>query len=289
MLFLVQLHERKTMSFQATAVNVEDSLDFDEFIQKLALAQKGDSVALNQLFVQFSSLVKIIVGRFAKKGICVYYSYDDLIQEGNIGLFSAIKNCYEVNDIACFVEYASMRIRGEILDALRRNSYFSRHILEGSKEFDKIRRELENKFGRKPKVSEIRAIFPGKFIDNFDLIRSVNEGNFVTSGTLFYPNEEEDVSIFDSLSNGDETVEDLYYRTQSFNLINHLVFRDGPLTQKEKEVLVLYYFRELKLGEIGQDMGLDESRICQIRQAALKKIYARLEKRHPELLNYFSD
>lgn len=93
------------MTSQSATVVLDSSSNSepDAFLKKLALAQKGNAKAMNDLFNEFLFLVKIEAGLFLKKGTGLYYSYEDLFQEGSIGLIFAIQKSNRVDSIGCFV------------------------------------------------------------------------------------------------------------------------------------------------------------------------------------------
>ncbi len=253
-----------------------DESNLDKFKKTLDLAKKGDSNALDQLCKYFLPLIRSIAGMLAKRGVYVHYSYDDLIQEGSLGLLDAIKKTKSVDSVGRFVAYAKLRIHGQMCDALRTYSDYPRFILDGVKACNKITQNLENKLKYKPKSSEINSLLPGDFKKIYEEIRLVAEGGIVHSETIISYGDIN--SIFDSLSDG-TTLEDLFYQTQILNLIKGLVFDDETLLNTdERRVMELYYFYSLlSLAEIGKDMGFSESRACQLKIKACKKIRLRIK------------
>lgn len=267
------------MTSQSATVVLDSSSNSepDAFLKKLALAQKGNAKAMNDLFNEFLFLVKIEAGLFFKKGTGLYYSYEDLFQEGSIGLIFAIQKSNRVDSIGCFVSYAKKCIKGKILDALRNNSDFSRFILEGSRCYNKIRHNLEQKLIRKPSVFEIEELLPNEF-KQIELIRLMNEENVTMSASISLFGGEIDGSVFDYLPNNDATIEDLCYQAQLFDRIKGFLSGSVPLLNKgEKKVLNLYYFSELGLKEIGELTGVTESRVCQVKNSAIRKIQQKLK------------
>ena len=109
-----------------------------EFTNMLRLAKESDSKALEEICLYFAPLINGIAVGLSEKGVCFHYPFDDLIQEGNIGLFDAIKKAQDIDNIGHFVGYAKMRIYGQMMDALRTYSNTDRFINKGCSLYRKI-------------------------------------------------------------------------------------------------------------------------------------------------------
>lgn len=244
------------------------------FLNILASAKAGNPDAFNHFFVGLLPLIKNIAGGLAKRGVCLYYPYDDLVQEGIIGLWDAIVRCEDIDNVYCFIGYAKIRIEGQMIDSLRRNSNVPRSITDGLKVYRRFKVSLEHVLQRPPTLSEIESGLPKTLKHIFADLRLIDEGGVNISITTYL---DDGYSLFDRLSD-DTTLEDLFYQAQLFDRIKGFLSGGVPLLKKrEREVLDLYYFSELSLREIGEVIGVTESRVCQIKNLAIRKIQQNLK------------
>lgn len=193
---------------------------------------------------------------------------DDLIQAGMIGLLEASKN-YDKTKGASFETYAGIRIRGMMLDEVRKNDWVPRSVYRMSRELSEAIRDLENKLGRDAKDVEIAECLGLSLDEYYEKARDANvtqihlfddvgltDDNFSRSMTSAIPNPERDIVYMD--------------------LKKKLAGCINGLPEREKLVLTLYYVEELNLKEIGSIMQVSESRVCQIHSQAMHRLQARL-------------
>lgn len=196
---------------------------------------------------------------------------DDLIQAGMMGLLDAVKN-YDITKGASFETYASIRIRGHMLDEVRRNDWVPRSVYKNSRMISEAIKKIENETGVSAKDVDVAK----------SLNLSLEEYNAMlqdSAGSQLYGFD--DVGITDDLMSGDsdancfEPQKDVMHN----DLMHFIANIIESLPQKEKIVLSLYYEQELNLKEIGEVLEVSESRVSQILTQATARIKARLPER----------
>lgn len=193
---------------------------------------------------------------------------DDLIQAGMMGLLEAARH-YDASKGAAFETYASIRVRGHMLDEIRRNDWVPRSVYKTSRTIAAAVKSVENRLGREAKDCEIAAELNLSLDEFFDLLRES------TGAQLFG---------FDDLNVNEDclqiTLEGSASEPQA-NVIqadvkNQIAIVIAGLPYKEKLVLSLYYEHDLNLKEIGDVLGVSESRVSQIHTQATIRMRARL-------------
>lgn len=193
---------------------------------------------------------------------------DDLIQAGMLGLLEAVRH-YDVTKGASFETYAGIRIRGYMLDEVRRNDWVPRSVYRNSRMVSEAVKLVENRLGREAKDSEIAAEL-GLSLEEYFLILQDSAGSQLYGF--------DDLGVTDDIMKGDA---DGYSSEPHTNALNEDMMAqlsqviDG-LPQKEQLVLSLYYEQDLNLKEIGEVLGVSESRVSQIHSQATLRIRSRL-------------
>jgi len=193
---------------------------------------------------------------------------DDLIQSGMIGLLEASKN-YDASQGASFETYAGIRIRGAMLDEIRKGDWAPRSLHRKVREISKVVAAIEAETGRDARDSEVAARM------NMDLNSYYQTLQDATSHKVF--------SFEDLPSKDDVLSEGLYERipepaenVEKEKFKNALAQAIASLPERERLVMSLYYRDELNLRETGEVMGVSESRVCQIHSQALVRLKARM-------------
>lgn len=190
-------------------------------------------------------------------------SIDDLIQVGLIGLLEASK-IYDASLGASFKSYAYIRVRGAILDELRRQSWIPRSVQKKSREISAAIRKVENREGRSATDREIAAEMQESLAKYSSDLEEV-------SGTSVFSIDD------DNYSNGIESEEKSPFRnTQDALLKKRLTEVISNLPKQEKLVIALYYEKDMNLREISEVLEVSESRICQIHSQAVSRIRSRM-------------
>ncbi len=193
---------------------------------------------------------------------------DDLIQAGMLGLLEAVRH-YDVTKGASFETYAGIRIRGYMLDEVRRNDWVPRSVYRNSRMISEAVKQVENRLGREAKDQEIALELNISLTEYNDMLQD-------SAGSQLYGFD--DLGVTDDILKGDA---DGFSSEPHINALNedmmaqltHVI--DG-LPHKEKLVLSLYYEQDLNLKEIGEVLGVSESRVSQIHSQATLRIKSRL-------------
>jgi len=191
---------------------------------------------------------------------------DDLLQAGMIGLLEASRN-FDASKGASFDTYAGIRIRGSMLDEVRRLDWTPRSVHQKHRQVSEAVREIQAETGRPAESQEIAARL-GISIDEYhDILAD-------TAGSRLFSFEEatEDWQVGHELPASDIATPDQALGEDQFR--EYLVEAIAELPERERLVLSLYYERELNLKEIGAVLGVSESRVCQIHGQALIRLRA---------------
>ena len=224
----------------------------------------GEDSAVGDLIEYYTPFVEKIVNRLASN-LPSYVDRDDLMSEGLIGLYDAIGK-YETQGYK-FETYAAFRIRGEIVDSLRRSDWATRSFRKKNRELDEAADKLTVLLGRTPTDEEVAKELGVTMQEFHD---TLSEG--VWSSHLYFDEiRPEEGEIFSAW----ELVEDLS-AAESFlefeDAMDRLGWSVEELTPQEQSVLALYYKKGLSLKEIGEMLDVTESRACQIHTKSLDKI-----------------
>nr|WP_162836463.1 RNA polymerase sigma factor FliA [Arsukibacterium ikkense] len=194
---------------------------------------------------------------------------DDLIQSGMIGLIEAAKN-FDGSKGASFETFAGIRIRGSMLDEMRRGDWTPRSVHRNARLIADTIAELEAEFGRDIKDSEVAEKLDISLDEYHHMLTDVSSGRIIGIEDL---GVSEDVLVTSEDRGGD-----LLYEQQANEAFNQaLVTTISSLPEREALVLSLYYNEELNLKEIGAVLDVSESRISQIHSQALVRLKARMQ------------
>ncbi len=222
----------------------------------------------NRLVEHYTALVKIVVNRL----ITCYNSYierEDLFSYGTIGLIYAIEK-YDPDKGIKFETYASIRIRGYIIDELRRQDILPTSVRRKIKSIEAVYAELEMEYGRPPEDSEIAEKMGITVSKLRKLFGQSHLSNIISFDACIADNAEISVET-SSRYNPEQAAEERF-------MLSWLTERVGELPEKEQLVLSLYYNEALTLKEIGLVLGVSESRVSQIHSKILMKLRSHLDK-----------
>ncbi len=231
-----------------------------------------------QLILEYANVVNLVAGRLSMYlGYTV--DYDDLVGYGIFGLIDAIDK-YDMAKNVKFETYASLRIRGSILDQIRKMDWIPRTLRQKQKKMETAVTKLESELGRAATSQEV-ADELGIAVEEYENWKA--EAEFTNL-----------VSLDDYLEQGTEGRMETFGATfqqpesaiQKKELKEMLVDALKKLTEKEQKVITLYYYEELTLKEISQILSVSESRISQLHTKALQKIKVQLGD-SVDLLNLF--
>ncbi|MFD2443547.1 FliA/WhiG family RNA polymerase sigma factor [Bacillus sp. CGMCC 1.16607] len=246
---------------------------FDEQTAWGSWTKSRDADAGNYLVKKYLSLVSYHVQRIAI-GLPKNVSRDDLNSLGMMGLFDALEKFDPSRDLK-FDTYASFRVRGAIIDGLRKEDWLPRSTREKAKKIEAAIEKLEQKYMRKVSSSEIANALG---IPEDEVCTTINEhfyANVLSIDEQPSDLDEKEGSSFSIKDDKSIIPEEKIVRTELLEELANLIER---LNEKEQLVISLFYYEELTLTEIGQVMNLSTSRISQIHSRALFKLNQSLEK-----------
>jgi RNA polymerase sigma factor FliA len=236
------------------------------------VAWHPDGLTRDALVERYGHLVKYVVGRL---GVSVsgVFDHEDAMQAGAIGLLQAIDG-FRPDTAASFESYALVRIRGSILDAVRALDSVGRAGREAARAIQGAMRELHEELGRPAEDAEV-AHRLGLTIERY-------HERLATSSVVTISLDEVDSRGRDDESATlgemvvDERAPDPLASAEDRDQVERLAIAIGSLEERQRLVLGLYYQEELTLREIGEVLGVTESRVCQIRSAAIIALRSRL-------------
>ncbi len=227
-----------------------------------------------EMIVKYAYLVKQIAARMAAR-IPASVTFDELISAGCLGLIDAVDK-YDSQKKVSLKTYAQYRIKGAILDELRRMDWYSRSMRKKIQEIEKAVTEVELREGRPANENEV-AGFLGIDIEKYQkMLSEIHCAALLDLDACIKDNDGESLTrktFQDQMRSDDDPSENLN-REQMKTILAEAI---RGLSEKEQIAVSLYYYEELTLKEIGQVLNLTESRICQIHTAALIKLKARLK------------
>ncbi|WP_318417907.1 RNA polymerase sigma factor FliA [Photobacterium leiognathi] len=221
-----------------------------------------------QAFIErYSSLVKRIAHHLMVR-LPPSVLVEDLIQAGMIGLLEAQQN-YDPTKGASFETFAGIRIRGAMLDDIRRGDWVPRSVYKNSRKISEAISHLENELGRDPNDQEIAQYLDMPLEQYHQALNDVNCGRLVGISDLGVAE--------DSVANEESIEENAPFQDVADDSFRaSLAEAIKTLPEREAFVLSLYYDEELNLKEIGAVIGVSESRICQIHSQAMQRLRAKL-------------
>ncbi|MDH4352859.1 MAG: RNA polymerase sigma factor WhiG [Actinomycetota bacterium] len=273
-------------------VDVEPELLADYEAAEVAEAAAEAEVALRELWVDFkatgeqslrerlilhySPLVKYVAGRVGV-GLPPNIEQADLVSYGIFGLIDAIEK-FDLERAIKFETYAISRIRGAIIDELRAIDWIPRSVRYKAREVEKAYAALEGKLHRTPTEPEVAEEMGIGLDDLHQIFSRVSFVNVIALDELLSVGGEkgDKLSLVDTLE--DTRAEDPVAAFESEETKYLLAKSINQLPEREKIVVTLYYYEGLTLAEIGQVLGVTESRICQMHTKAVLQLRGRLSE-----------
>ncbi len=193
---------------------------------------------------------------------------DDLIQSGVVGLLEAAQQ-YDPSQGASFETYAGIRIRGAMLDEVRRSDWTPRSVHRNARRVSKAIRTVENRQGREAHAQEVADELQISLDDYQHMVSDAVCRRVLSFEEIFAPDSEGENSLPGDESDPAQSVQEEAFR-------HALIDQIMRLPEREKLVMSLYYDDELNLREIGAVLGVSESRVCQLHGQALVRLRARM-------------
>jgi RNA polymerase sigma factor FliA len=210
---------------------------------------------------KFFPYIEKVARRLARR-LPAHVEIDDLVSSGVIGLMEAAER-FDPKRVDRFEAFAEFRIRGAMLDDLRSRDTLSRDMRRLSNELREATRKLESQLGRTPDQEEIASTL-GLDVDELYARQQKLSGSSVVGIDDAGPDFLE--------RTGDETAPDPFEVTAHRETLARLIAGVDDLPEKMQQVLSLYYVENLNLKEIGQVLGVTESRVCQIHGEATRRL-----------------
>ena len=226
--------------------------------------KRGDQAARTSLLERHLPLVRLLARKLAAR-IGGVVEVDDLVSAGTIGLIQALES-YDLGRATSFATYASRRVHGAMLDELRRRDWVPRSVRFKARRLQRTVGKIEAVAGRAPAHSEVAAALEID-LPTYWTWRSTVDGAVQVS--LDDGPAGDATEVGEALRVNQEDSLDGIAREEQVHLLAHAL---GRLPERERTVLVLYFYEELNLRQIAGMLKLTESRISQIRTAALQRV-----------------
>jgi len=236
--------------------------------------KKGRDPLIRESFIkQYAPLVKYVAGKVAAN-MPQSVEFEDLVGFGVFGLIDAIDK-FDPDKNVKFKTYAVTRIRGAIFDELRSIDWVPRSVRQKSKEIEEAIVETEAKLGRPASDAEIAGAM-GLTEDEFaHTMLKISSTSILSLSEVWYAADDTDkISIGDSIESPSSLNPDSIIEREEIKRVIVQAIQDLP--EKEKKVLVLYYYEDLTLKEIGKVLDVTESRVSQLHTKAILRLRAKL-------------
>ena len=236
--------------------------------------RKNKTLQLREYFVKkYAPLVKYVAGKVAV-GMPHNVEFDDLVSYGTFGLLDAIEK-FDPSKEVKFKTYAMTRVRGAIFDELRNIDWIPRSIRQKAKKVEKIIVELENKMGRTVDDQEIADELELPLEDFHQLVSKISGTSLISLNDVWYGKDDsEELSVLETIESPMNTNPDIIIEREEVKEM--IVEAIQKLPDKEKKVVVLYYYEDLTLKEIGEVLKVTESRVSQLHTKAIMRLRGKL-------------
>jgi RNA polymerase sigma factor for flagellar operon FliA len=236
----------------------------------------GDERARERLVVAYSPLVKYVSGRMAS-GLPAHVDEADLISYGLGGLINAIER-FDLEREIKFETYAITRIKGAIIDELRSLDWVPRSVRQRARQIEKANSKLEHRLQRAPTDEEMAVELEMTVQEFQDALLQISNSTIAALDELWTVGDSsgDQVSLLDTLQDPDAP--DPAAALDQTDLKDRMADAIARLPEREKLVIALYYYENLTLREIGEVLGVTESRISQLHTKAVLRLRGRLSE-----------
>ena len=237
--------------------------------------KKRDQASRDRLILTYAPLVKYVAGRLGS-GLPAHVDENDLVSYGLLGLIGAIERFDPNRDIK-FETYAIARIKGSIIDELRAMDWVPRSVRSRARDIERAIGELERKLHRAPTDEEIAEKLGVTTDELNESLSEIGRSSIAALDELWTISSSgggDQVALIDTIEDtqGPEPQSALA-ETEMKEALGEAIAR---LPEREKLVVTLYYYEELTLREIGEVLGVTESRVSQLHTKAILRLKARL-------------
>ena len=235
----------------------------------------GDRHARERLVVAYSPLVKYVSGRMAS-GLPAHVDEADLISYGLVGLINAIER-FDLEREIKFETYAITRIKGAIIDELRSLDWVPRSVRARAREIERANSKLEHKLQRAPSDDEMATELEITVDDFQEALVQISNSTVAALDELWTVSDSsgDQVSLLDTLQDPDAP--DPSEVMDATDMKDRVADAIARLPEREKLVVALYYYENLTLREIGEVLGVTESRVSQLHTKAVLRLRSRLQ------------
>jgi RNA polymerase sigma factor FliA len=239
----------------------------------LEFRRTNDKAIRDRLILTYAPLVKYVAGRLGS-GLPAHVDEGDLVSYGLLGLIGAIERYDPGRDIK-FETYAIARIKGAIIDELRALDWVPRSVRSRAREIERAIGELESKLGIAPTDEQIAQKLGITVEELEDSLTDISRSSIAALDELWSVSGDGDqVSLLDTIE--DTTGPRPAEARDAAEMREALADAIARLPEREKLVVTLYYYEELTLREIGEVLGVTESRVSQLHTKAILRLKARL-------------
>jgi RNA polymerase sigma factor for flagellar operon FliA len=228
--------------------------------------------------VAYSPLVKYVAGRMAS-GLPPHVEEADLISYGLVGLISAIER-FDLGREIKFETYAITRIKGAIIDELRSMDWVPRSVRARAREIERANAKLEHQLQRAPTDDEMAVELKITVAEFHEALLSISHSSVAALDQMWNVSDSsgDQVSLMDTLE--DPNAPDPASVVDVGDIKDRIADAIARLPEREKLVIALYYYENLTLREIGEVLGVTESRISQLHTKAVLRLRSRMQGDH---------
>ncbi|WP_035165603.1 FliA/WhiG family RNA polymerase sigma factor [Caloramator sp. ALD01] len=227
-----------------------------------------------EMILKYIPYVKYIASRLLI-GFPPGIEFDDLVSYGIIGLIDAIEKFDPTKGIK-FETYATLRIKGAIIDELRKISWMPKSAFSKLTQLNLARENLESKLNREPTEKEL-ADYLGVSVNDIRTTESyINYLSVISLEDIFYKSDDEDIQFKNMIENENSPQPDKIFEEEE--MLTTLKKALNMLPEKDKLVLQLYYYEKLTLKEIGKILEITESRVSQLHSRAIIRLRENMKK-----------
>ncbi len=226
-----------------------------------------------ELVEQYLPLVRKVVMSLAKH-LPPQVDVDDLHSVGTMGLIAAVRR-YDVQQEKTFEAYAVMRIRGAVLDELRRLDSLPRTARAKARQLQETTQRLEQCLGREPSESEVSDALGMQLGDFRRMKCQVRPLSFLSLDNRQSVSSEQDADLHEAIADEHQSMgSDECQQTELVSLLRDKI---ALLPDRQRRVLAMIYFEEMRLSEIADVFGVTEARVCQIRSQAIANLRRQMQ------------
>jgi RNA polymerase sigma factor for flagellar operon FliA len=236
-------------------------------------SQRSSFAVRDGLILEHLPLAKFLVKRMAAH-LPPHIDDNELMSAAVMGLISSAER-FEPSRGVQFKTFAEQRIKGTILDELRSQDWLSRSVREKYKRLEREFAGLCQALGRDPSGEEVAAAMEVDLEEYYGILEDVHTFSFVSLNESWEDDDGSLVTLLDMVA--DTTTPNAQAQMQYHQLVDTLAECIESLPEKERIVITLYYYEDLKLKDIGEVLGLTESRVSQLHSQAVVRLRSKMK------------